>query len=263
LNPYFFGSSERPLFGVYHQGAIPVADIGVVLCYPVGGEYLRAHRAFRQLTNLLVRTGIHVLRFDYLGTGDSGGDPKDATIEQWTEDVDSAITELKDSTGLQRVSLAGLRLGATLAAEAAFRRSDINRVVLWDPVVDGDPWLEGLIRDEGNGREQDTGVAPQFPEGTVGIGGFPVTPAMSEGIRKLRLGAMTPGDGTKVDLIVSREEPEVERLAAGWRGASDGADRVRYRCIPSEGDWARGDRFGSALIPQAIIQGVIECLRQD
>ena len=263
MNPFFFGSSDRPLYGVHHQGAVPVADIGVVLCYPLGSEYLRAHRAFRQLTNLLVRTGIHVLRFDYLGTGDSGGDPNDATIEQWTEDVNSAITELKDSTGLQRVSLAGLRLGATLAARAAFPRSDVDRIVLWDPVADGGSWFDRLIRDERNQREDEAETPLPFPAGTVGIGGFPVTPALSEGIHTLSLGTMAPGEEMEVDLIVSKEDPAVERLVEDWRAGNDRAGRVRYRCIPSEGDWAKGDRFGSALIPQSIIQGVIECLRRN
>jgi len=48
-----------------------------------------------------------------------------------------------------------------------------------------------------------------------------------------------------------------------WKGQrGPDASPVGYRCIPSAGDWAVADRFGSALIPQAIIQGVLRCLTQ-
>jgi hypothetical protein len=35
---------------------------------------------------------------------------------------------------------------------------------------------------------------------------------------------------------------------------------VRHHVIPSEGNWAEGDAFGSALLPQGIIQGIVDLL---
>ena len=82
MNPFFFGSSERPLYGVHHppreRGP---RESGVVLCYPMGQEYMRSHRAFRQLANLLTRKGHHVFRFDYFATGDSSGASGEGTFE--------------------------------------------------------------------------------------------------------------------------------------------------------------------------------------
>src|SRR5262245_24413810 len=143
MNPFFFGSSERPLFGVHHppreRGA---RETGVVLCYPMGQEYMRSHRAFRQLANLLTRAGQHVFRFDYFATGDSSGASGEGSLAQWLADVNQAIDELKDNASLASVSLVGLRLGAALAARASAGRADIDRLVLWDPVVLGPSYLE-------------------------------------------------------------------------------------------------------------------------
>ena len=127
MNCFFFGSSERSLFGVYNPPKGRMArDEGIVLCYPMGQEYMRSHRAFRQLSNLLSRAGFHVLRFDYFGTGDSMGEDEEVSTAQWKSDVGTAIEELKDNAGIERVSVAGLRLGASLAFESASRRPDVE-----------------------------------------------------------------------------------------------------------------------------------------
>ena len=266
MNPFHFGSSTQPLFGVHHPPVASETGCAVVLCYPVGSEYLRAHRAFRQLTSLLVRAGAHVLRFDYLGTGDSWGDPSDTSVAQWVDDVGAAIQELKDTAGVDRVCLAGLRVGGTLAARAGFVRDDVSRIVLWDPVADGAEWLDTLLGNRSHASPPaigGDGPTPPWPEGTVGVGGFPITPGLAQGIGGLQLAAITPAPAIAVDVLTSSEAPMLRALVEGWaarRGQGDAL--VRYRCIPSAGDWAVGDRFGSALIPQAIIQGVLRCLTE-
>ena len=146
MNPFYFGTSAKPLYGVYYPPRGGTArDVGIVLCYPMGQEYMRAHRAFRQLSNLLARAGFHVFRFDYYGTGDSGGDADVGTLTQWQEDIRAAIEELKDTAGVQKVALVGLRLGASLATVAAAGRSDVASVTLWDPVTDGAGYLDELL----------------------------------------------------------------------------------------------------------------------
>ena len=92
----------------------------------------------------LAGQGCHVLRFDYFGCGDSGGDGEQATIDQSLSDLSAAVEELKDTSGVPKVSLVGLRMGAMLAALTASRRQDIDRIVLWDPVLDGGAYLDAL-----------------------------------------------------------------------------------------------------------------------
>ncbi len=134
---YYFGSSKKPLFGVHHpaQGKTRRREC-VVLCPAMGTELLRSYRAFRQLATMLAKDGYDVLRFDYYGTGDSSGECTDGTIEQWQQDIGTAIEELKDVSEVNEVSLVGLRLGGTLAAKVA-QAEQVSKLILWEPVTNG------------------------------------------------------------------------------------------------------------------------------
>jgi pimeloyl-ACP methyl ester carboxylesterase len=138
----YFGSPDRHLFGIFDEPASSYAsDVGVVLCYPFGADYSAAFRSFRNLATRLARSGFHVLRFDYLGTGDSSGDVEDASVSRWIGDVACAVQEIKDAFQLREVTLVGLNLGATLAALAATDCQHVNRLVLWEPVINGRDYI--------------------------------------------------------------------------------------------------------------------------
>jgi pimeloyl-ACP methyl ester carboxylesterase len=146
MNPVYFGSSQFPLFGVYHppQTRGLTIDGCIVLCYPMAHEYMYVHRAFRQLATRLARTGFHVFRFDYYGFGDSAGDSEESHIEHWIIDISAAIDEIRSLSAASKISLIGLRLGATAAALTAVQRDDIENIVLWDPIINGSKYVEEL-----------------------------------------------------------------------------------------------------------------------
>ncbi len=260
MNPLFFGSSPRALFGVYHppQARTPL-DRGVVLCYPMGQEYMRAHRAFRQVAMMLSRRGFHVFRFDYYGTGDSAGDGDEATVAQWLEDVGTAMDELKDTAGLARVSLVGLRLGAALATLTAARRDDVDALVLWTPVVDGRAYVDELLAIAGAPGPQGAPAAPS-PDPIVNVLGFPLGPRLQTELRDLDLTALTAVKCDRATLLVSEEDVRYERLARTLRASGARAD---VRLLPSTGNWSEVDNWGSALIPHALIQGVVDFLGES
>lgn len=147
--PRFFGSPDRQLFGIYHapDGAT-IRDAGVVLCYPGPHEYSQVHWAFQKLAGLLAAAGFHVLRFDYFGTGDSYGDATEGSLAQWTEDVGTAVSELRDLAGIRRISLVGTRIGAAVALRASASGVKVRDVVLWDPVVSGTEYVATLDASE-------------------------------------------------------------------------------------------------------------------
>jgi pimeloyl-ACP methyl ester carboxylesterase len=59
----------------------------------------------------------------------------EGNCEDWCRDVETAVDELRDITGLTKVGLIGLRLGATLATRVAVKHAQqIDALVLWDPV---------------------------------------------------------------------------------------------------------------------------------
>lgn len=259
MNPMFFGSTERSLFGIYHPPRTQqTRPQGVVLCYPIGQEYMRAHRAFRQLAILLSRQGYPVLRFDYYGTGDSGGDTTTASLEAWTDDVETAVVELKDNAAVDSVVLIGLRVGSWLAADAQNRRGDVSQVVLWDPVSEGAGYLRELLASTELSKSQRE-VALDDTRHIVGINGFAWTPALRRQVQQLAATSYTPSDRT-VGMLVSEERADYATLRD--RYASAGA-RFTYRCVPSPGDWAYIDAYGSALLPQDIIQSIVGHLTEE
>lgn len=145
LTPFFFGPAEKQLFGAYHAPAAGTSrDFGVLLCNPWGQEAVRAQRALLQLGLRLARQGFPTLRFDYFATGDSAGEDAQGSLGQWQADLRSAIQELKRRGRVETVFLAGLRLGASLAALVASGRDDVEGLVLWEPIVDGKAYAQEL-----------------------------------------------------------------------------------------------------------------------
>ncbi|MCH2187501.1 alpha/beta hydrolase [Myxococcota bacterium] len=244
MNAFFFGRSDRSLFGAYHppQGRVD-RRAGIVLCSPMGQEYMRSHRAFRQLANLLSRKGYHVLRFDWFGTGDSMGASVDFSIGASCEDLEAAIIELRENADLERVSLIGLRLGASLAVLGGAERPDIERIILWDPVVSGGRYLATLVGD----RQPKSGE-------TVGALGFPITGAMSDELSELALSRLPTLPTVSFSIFVSEENEEYEALKRDWRGAGI---PFEYSCVPAAGNWNEVDNFGSALVPQELIGSIV------
>jgi pimeloyl-ACP methyl ester carboxylesterase len=143
--PGHFGPAERRIYGCYHpaQGTTE-RNMAVILCYPLGHEYMRAHRAYLHLANRLAAAGFHVGRFEYHGTGDSPGSEDELTFENLLDDISVTIEESRRVARVRHVTLIGLRLGAALAMLAAVRRGDISSLVFWDPVVNGRAFLDYL-----------------------------------------------------------------------------------------------------------------------
>lgn len=213
----------------------------MLLCYPIAAEYMRAHRAFRQLNLLLNRSGANVLRFDYSCTGDSAGSGVDASVEDWLDDIDWAIDELKDNAMCDEVSIVGLRWGGTLAALAASPRADVRQLVLWDPIASGASYLE---------REATT-VGPTT---TINDQGYPLTPELREQLAAIDL-VREPPDRfpNSTSLIVAESRPDYDELVGILQ---ERAERPDYSVVPSPGDWGKADPFGDALIPQEIIGAI-------
>jgi len=137
VNLLSLGSAQRRLFAIHEAAAATSrAPRAAVLCYPWGAEYTYAHRSMRQLALKLALSGCHTLRFDYFGTGDSGGDESDADVAGCESDVEAAMEALTDIAGTPQVTLIGLRAGANIAAAVAARHASIvEALVLWDPIV--------------------------------------------------------------------------------------------------------------------------------
>lgn len=257
MNPQFFGTAERSLYGVYHAPRARVAKkTGVVCCYPFGQEYMRSHRAFRQLASLLTRAGFHVFRFDYSATGDSAGASDEVSLAHWREDIGAAIEELKAMAEVEQVALVGLRLGGSTALDVASTREDVTHVVLWDPIVEGGRYISELLS---SADEVPAGHVPAAQE-TVGVMGFPLTPAFRQELQRIDVATAPPSTRARVVMVVSADRPE---FAALGQGLTRGGTALTTRVVPSPGNWGEVDDNGSALIPVALIQTIVQDLTTE
>jgi alpha/beta superfamily hydrolase len=255
MEPFFFGDEGTRRFGVFHA-ADRAPNLGcAVLCYPMGHEYFRAHRAFRNLAVSLSRSGLAALRFDYLGSGDSEGSGTDAGLPQWEADVEAALDEAKRRSGCSRVTLVGLRFGATMAALVARRRRDVETLVLWDPVLNGASYLEELqdvqatwLRDR-MGADGERLLTEQ-PE----LIGMPVDAELLDQIRGVDLVAHVRQPAGRVVIVTSSPRPDCERWAATLR--SQGVDATHAH-VPTAGDWLNASAIHQLLLPHEILKHIV------
>ncbi len=117
----------------------------VVLCGALGREEMSSHASLRALARQLADDGYASLRFDYPGCGDSGGDELDpSAVDAWLESIETAMEALRELSGVERIALLGVRVGALLAARVAQKHPDVAAVACWMPVLSGRTHLREL-----------------------------------------------------------------------------------------------------------------------
>jgi pimeloyl-ACP methyl ester carboxylesterase len=206
-------------------------------------EYVRSHRSCRLLGERLAHNGFDVLRFDYFGAGDSTGESIEASIAGAVEDTLVAIEELLDIARVRKVTLIGLRLGAAVAARAAAQSRNVDRLVLWDPVVDGTGLVESL-------REQAEPILTA--EGGIEVQGFPFPPKLQEELEQLHP-ASIDSPPRRVLLVVSEDLEEHQKL--GEQLSAAGA-QVEFSLLPNPPCWSEEADLGVGAIPADIIQAI-------
>ncbi|CAA9434298.1 MAG: hypothetical protein AVDCRST_MAG51-2813 [uncultured Ramlibacter sp.] len=158
--PFTFDAAGEWCLGWYHAPATPRRDMAVVLCPPIGREAICSYPTYAQLARALAEAGFPVLRFDYQGTGDSAGDDlQPRRVGSWLDSVEAAVAQARQVSGAAHVALFGLRLGATLAIEAATRIGGVDSLLLWAPCPTGKAFVREL---RVNGTPMDDGSLLTF-----------------------------------------------------------------------------------------------------
>jgi pimeloyl-ACP methyl ester carboxylesterase len=250
LQTFYFGSQASSLYGAYHEPQGISRREGIVLCYPFGQEYMRAHRSFRRLAINLAARGFAVLRFDYRGCGDSAGDVTGVSAQHWIDDIHSAIQELKDVAAVTNVSLMGLRLGGLLAAAAA-QNQQINRLVLWDSALSGKAYCDEIRREIQAQSSRSRFVAAN---GDMYFNGFNLPQSLQTGLQALDLLQMPHLAQMQWSQIVSHEHPDFTRV----RDTFASNPRYSYKLAPAPHDWNYVDHVGGILWPAPIVAAIEE-----
>jgi alpha/beta superfamily hydrolase len=143
MEVFYFGQSSRRLFGVLDMPEKNV-QAGIVFCPPCGEEmtstYARLARWSKELASRFA-----VMRFHPFGTCESDGTFQDFTYEGALQDTATAVSYLKERTGIKDVGLFGLRFGGFLAAQTA-AAMPVDFLILWSPITDLRQYFRELLR---------------------------------------------------------------------------------------------------------------------
>src|SRR5262249_11701387 len=121
------------------------ARAGVVICPPLDAEMTRTYRREVLAARALARAGIAVLRFHYVGTGNTAGDGAEVTLAAMREDAVHAARTLMEEANTEALMFLGVRWGALVATFAA--QSFGGRPVgLWEPVIDPTAYFRNILR---------------------------------------------------------------------------------------------------------------------
>ena len=201
------------MFGLLHTPGTQARG-AIVLCPPVGHEYMNAYSTFRALAIRLELLGFAALRFDYRSTGDSFDRPvTGGNAKGFVEDIRVAIDYVR-ALGLEFIAAAGMRLGASFAA-AYCNLEPVDALVLWDPCSSGRSFLReqhllGLVA--GRGQDQESGV--------LAVPGFSGSAEMLEEIAGLNLRDQTGPCANRVLLLRDQGVQPMEDRSLGWKACT-------------------------------------------
>jgi exosortase A-associated hydrolase 2 len=228
--PFFFPSAGHSLFGVVHEPDAPTRRGAFVFCHPLAEEKLWAHRVFVSFARRLAHEGYVVLRFDYMGNGDSEGEFGASSLETALSDVRCAIGAIRERSGVAAVNLLGLRWGGTIASLVAESEPGIERLILWAPIVDGTRYMQDLLRTNLTTQlaaykeiRQDRAdlVAVMESGRTVNIDGYEMALPLYAQASSVKLAGHPKAFGgpcliAQVDPQPGRSAPDLQQLAATY-----------------------------------------------
>ncbi len=224
--PTFFGPSDSPLFGVVHLPVENQIRGGVVICGSLGKEGMDSVRLQRVLAGNLARRGFGVLRFDYLGLGDSAyAQVRDDAVANWVASVGYALDYLT-LIGAQSVTAIGIRAGCLILNEYLARSDTVNRAVYLDPYGTGRRYL----REHTTLFRFSVGGDAAMP-GEVSIIGGRLSDHAAAEFAALRMGANPVGaHGVENLLLVGRPAETDKRVTA--LASAKGVDSIIAGGLP-------------------------------
>ncbi len=194
----FLEAGRGPLFLAYYPPSPTTSPRGGVLyVHPLAEEMNKSRRMVSLQARKLAALGYAVLTVDLYGCGDSSGDFREASWDQWIEDLVLAHTWLQSKIGKgQGIGLWGLRLGALLALNLTpHLPTPPSFVLLWQPVLKGEGALTEFLRIAVAGDMMSSGngvtvkqLREKFAGGqTVEIAGYEVAPELAHSLDKLKM----------------------------------------------------------------------------
>lgn len=265
IEPFFLGSPRGPLFCLYLAPADKPANQGILYFHPFAEEMHKSRRMAALQARAFARAGYAVLQVDLTGCGDSAGDFGDATWEAWRDDARLAHAWLAGKVP-GPVTLWGLRLGASLAIDTAPTFANVSRLLLWQPVVDGDQFLTRFLRiklasemlSEGQAQTGTKELRAKLEKGeAVEVGGYLLAPDLARGLAKLNLAELPPTCAVEWIEVGAKPSDDIapagRRVVEAWRTAGT---RVHTQTVQGESFWVTQEITECAQLVETTLKVV-------
>jgi exosortase A-associated hydrolase 2 len=246
IEPFFLTGEHGALFCVYLSSRDRAPKATVLYLHPFAEEMHKSRRMAALQARHLAANGYAVLQVDLTGCGDSAGDFGDARWAIWRDDVRRAHAWLTDKVP-GPVLLWGLRCGAALAAEVSSELSGVARLLLWQPIINGEQFLNHFLRiklasemlSEGQSQSGTAELIARLKAGeSIEVGGYMLGPDMAAALQTLKLTNLVPSCpvewfdvGAQGGEILS---PASQGVVDIWRAAGV---PVRSRTIQGDPFW--------------------------
>ena len=145
LKGNFVEHRGRKLFYLLLEPTAVPAHSSILFLPPFAEEMNKSRHIVASQARALAAAGNRVMLLDLTGCGDSGGEFLDASWQIWLQDALFAADTLV-AMGTAPLNLWGLRLGALLACELSQARPDIQKLMLWQPVLNGEQQIDQFLR---------------------------------------------------------------------------------------------------------------------
>ncbi|MCG8611335.1 MAG: hydrolase 2, exosortase A system-associated [Pseudomonadales bacterium] len=144
IEPFFHPTSSGEIFLLKRSPDEVKSSSVLVFVPPFAEEANKSRHSISLMASRLAEAGIASVYFDYFGSGESQGHFHDGSVTRYTEDLVSVV-ELLKSQGYESITLLGIRCGALIALNAA-KTLDIDRLLFWNPVLNGKLWVNQFFR---------------------------------------------------------------------------------------------------------------------
>jgi pimeloyl-ACP methyl ester carboxylesterase len=258
---YIKALDGAPLYAAYHPAQGDTAGkLPIVIAPSLFEERKSAYGALRRLAVRLAAAGHGVLRFDYRGSGESGGSSAMRRWEQMAQDVAVARKTLARLCGKRDSALIGLRLGGTLVLQETIRAGG-EAVIALAPTVKGAAqvrlWkMRSKIRSEltQNTAGAESSSAAAGPAQVIDFDGFELHPQFFDDVAAIDLikdlGALScPG---RVIQISHRTEPAPESTQL----LSTLGSRAKLECLRMEAFWDKLDDVDTHPMEEVVLKAL-------
>lgn len=246
IEPFFLDAGQGALFCIYHRPSATPVKGSILYLHPFAEEMHKSRRMAALQARRFAAAGYAVLQPDLTGCGDSCGDFSDAGWSRWLADARHAHDWLSCST-TGPVILWGLRTGAALAAELACTLPGIERLLLWQPVVSGEQYLNQFLRirtasemlSHGQAQNGIKALRARLDAGeNIEVGGYSLSAAMAHDLARLKMADINPPCAvTWLEIGMEdgeRLSPAGQRSVDAWR---QNGLTVQTRTVSGEPFW--------------------------